>query len=67
MWWSMDRILTVRKMDPNEKASDNTRHLTGNQRVSLLEDLRREMSKVTHREYPQRLRRVLEVVRRTEH
>jgi hypothetical protein len=59
----MERILTVAKIDPNEKACDHTGHLTGGQRVSLLEDLRRELSKVTHHEYPQRLRRVFEVVK----
>ena len=60
----MDRTLTVSRFDPNEKACDHTQHLTGDERVSLLENLRQEISKVTHREYPQRLRRVLEVVKR---
>ena len=41
----MKRVLTISKFDPNEKACDHTRHLTGDQRVSLLEGLRREMSK----------------------
>jgi hypothetical protein len=35
--------------------------MTGSQRVSLLEDIRREMAKVRHNAYPRRLRRVLEV------
>ena len=60
----MKRILTISKFDPNEKACDHTRHLTGDERVSLLEQLRREMSKVSHREYPKRLRRVLTVAKR---
>ena len=60
------RVLTITKFDPNEKACDHTRHLTGSERVSLLEDLRREMSKVTHREYPKRIRRVLEIFKRSE-
>ena len=60
----MERILQIAKFDPDEKACDHTRHLTGDQRVSLLEDLRREMTKVTHREYPQRLRRVLTIAKR---
>ena len=60
----MKRVLTISKFDPNEKACDHTRHLTGDERVSLLEDLRREMSKVSHREYPKRLRRVLTVAKR---
>lgn len=60
----MKRILTISKFDPNEKACDHTRHLTGDERVSLLEQLRREMSKVSHREHPKRLRRVLTVAKR---
>ena len=62
----MKRVLTITKFDPNEKACDHTQHLTGDERVSLLEDLRQEMSKVTHREYPRRLRRVLTVAKRGE-
>ena len=58
------RILSVGRHNPDEKAIDLTRHLTGDERVSLLEDLRREMAKVTQREYPQRLRRVLEIAHR---
>ena len=38
-----------------------TEHMTGDQRVSLLEDIRRTMAKVQNYEYPKRLRRVLEV------
>ena len=63
----MERSFAVIRLDPDEKACDHTRHLTGDQRVSMLEDLRREVSKVTDREYPQRLRRVFEVVKRGEH
>ena len=60
----MKRVLTISQFDPNEKACDHTRHLTGDERVSLLEELRREMSKVSHREYPKRLRRVLTIAKR---
>jgi hypothetical protein len=60
----LEKILTVERMDPNEKGIDLTRHLTGRERLSLLEDLRIEMAKVGKYEYPQRLRRVLEIVRR---
>lgn len=60
----VERILTVAKADPNEKGIDLTRHLTGRERVSMLEDLRIEMAKVAKYEYPQRLRRVLEVSKR---
>ena len=58
------RVLSVVRADPDEKGIDFTRHLSGDERVSLLEELRREMSKVTQHEYPQRLRRVLEVAHR---
>ncbi len=57
----VERVLTVSKINKDEKGIDLTRHLSGDERVSLLEDLRQEMSKVTHNEYPQRLRRVLTI------
>jgi hypothetical protein len=63
----MDGHSSSQALDNAEKACDHTRHLSGDQRVSMLEDLRREVSQVTHREYPQRLRRVFEVVKRGEH
>ncbi|MBD3317958.1 MAG: hypothetical protein GF344_19410 [Chitinivibrionales bacterium] len=62
----MQRTITVTKFNPDEKACDHTAHLSGDQRVSLLEDLRRAMSKVTHHEYPRRLLRVLTIARRGE-
>ena len=60
----VERVLTVERVDPNEKGIDLTRHMTGRERLSLLEDLRMEMSKVAKYEYPQRLRRVLEISHR---
>ena len=57
------KILTIEKYNPEKKAIDTTRHMTGNERVSLLEDLRREITKVTGHEYPSRLRRILEIVK----
>jgi hypothetical protein len=60
----IEKILTIEKSDRNEKGIDFTKNLSGNERVSLVEDLRREMSKVRHDEYPQRLRRVLEISKR---
>lgn len=60
----LERVLTISKWDKNEKGVDVTRHLTGDERVSLLEELRRDMSKVTHREYPSRLRRLLKITKR---
>ena len=62
----VEKILTIEKSDRNEKGIDLTKNLTGNDRVSLVEDLRREMTKVRHNEYPSRLRRVLEISKRRE-
>lgn len=62
----IEKILTVEKSDRNGKGIDFTKNLTGNDRVSLVEDLRREMTKVRHHEYPPRLRRVLEISKRRE-
>ena len=60
----LQKILSVEKLDHDEKGVDCTRHMTGDERVSLLEDLRRQMAKVTNHEYPRRLRRVLTIARR---
>ena len=57
------RVLSVGKFDPEEKGIDLTRALSGDERVSMVEDLRRQMAKVTRSEYPRRLRRVLEIAR----
>ena len=59
--------LSVGKFDPEEKGIDLTRDLSGDERVSMVEDLRRQMSKVTQLEYPGRLPRVLEIAHRTTH
>jgi hypothetical protein len=59
-----ERVITVSRRDKDEKGIDVTRHLTGEERVSLLEDIRRDMAKVTHHEYPSRLRRLLEISQR---
>ncbi len=60
----VERILTVTKLNNTEKAIDSTRHLSGDERISMVEDLRQEIAKVTHHEYPQRLRRVLTITKR---
>ncbi len=60
----ISKVLTVGKFDPEEKGIDLTRGLSGDERVSMVEDLRQQMSKVTQSEYPQRLRRVLEIAHR---
>ena len=57
----MKKILSIGRTDFNEKGIDLTKNLSGNERVSMLEDLRQQISKVTQHEYPRRLRRVLEI------
>jgi hypothetical protein len=61
-----EKTLVIVKSNPNEKGIDFSKSLTGNERVSLVEDLRREMTKVRHHAYPHRLRRVLEISKRRE-
>lgn len=57
----LKRELSVGHINDGFNGARLTEHLTGNQRVSLLEDLRRIGAKVGQYEYPRRLRRVLEV------
>jgi hypothetical protein len=57
----LQRVLSVGYLSDNMRGVRTTQHLTPNQRLSLLEDLRRDAAKVFHYEYPRRLRRVLEV------
>lgn len=61
---AIDKVLSFSTINNQEKGVDYTHHLTGDERISLLEDLRQEMAKVTGHEYPQRLRRVLEITHR---
>ena len=61
----LERKLTVSHINRNEKAVDLTAHMDALSRLSLLEDLRMEMAKVTHDEYPSRLRRVLTITKRS--
>jgi hypothetical protein len=57
----LKRVLSVGNLSDNFSGARLTEHLTGNQRVSLLEDIRRDMARVLHYEYPRRLRRILKV------
>lgn len=57
----LKRVLSVGNISDNFSGARLTEHLTGNQRVSLLEDIRRDMARILHYEYPRRLRRVLKV------
>jgi hypothetical protein len=60
----ISKVLSVGKFDPEEKGIDLTRALSRDERISMVEELRQQMSKVTQSEYPRRLRRVLEIARR---
>jgi nicotinamide riboside kinase len=62
----VERVISVGRDDQPRKSVEETRRLSHEERLSLLEDLRREMALVTGNEYPQRLRRVLEVVEQGE-
>lgn len=60
----IEKVLTISKLNKVEKAIDFTRHLTHDERISMVEELRQEIAKVTQHEYPQRLRRVLTIAKR---
>jgi|ETNmetMinimDraft_15_1059895.scaffolds.fasta_scaffold373050_2 nicotinamide riboside kinase len=60
----VERKISVITRSDDTRGIDQTKHLTPEERLSLLEDLRREMAKIQQYDYPQRLRRVLEVVKR---
>ena len=60
----IEKILTISKVNKAEKAIDFTRHLTHDERISMVEDIRQEITKVTQHGYPQRLRRVLTITKR---
>jgi hypothetical protein len=56
----LKRILSIGNISDNLGGASR---LTPRQRLSLLEDLRQEMAWAFHYEYPQRLRRILKVVK----
>ena len=60
----LERVISIEKRNPDEKGIDRTRHLTGDERVPMLEDLRKEMAKAAGYEYPQRLQKVIRIVKR---
>lgn len=60
---SLKKIVTVGRLQDREKAHELTAHLTPEERVSMLEDQRRQIAKALNYEYPRRLRRVLTVAK----
>ena len=61
----VEGILSTAKINNSEKAIDFAAHLSAEERISMVEDLRQEITKVTHHEYPQRLRRILTIAKQT--
>lgn len=60
----VEKVISSSENFKKLKAIEVTAHLTGDERVSMLEDLRREASRITGNEYPRRLRRILEVLKK---
>lgn len=58
------KVLSVGHIHDGFRGAKLTEHLTPRQRLSLLEELRRDMAGIYHYAYPKRLRRVLEFVER---
>ncbi len=58
----LKKVISVVPISNAMRGAQMTKHLTPKQRLSLLEDLRREAAKVCNYEYPQRIPRILEVV-----
>jgi len=52
--------------DPQPKGFQQTLHMSGDERVSLLEELRYEISTVTGNDYSQRLRRIISYSQQTQ-
>lgn len=59
----LKRVLSIGHISDDLSGARLTEHLTGNQRVSLLEEIRRDMAKIGKYAYPKRLRRVLTVIK----
>jgi hypothetical protein len=60
----VERIISIGRIDQEEKEADLTSRLTPDQRVSLLEDLRKQVYTMVKHEYPRRLSRVLTVIKK---
>jgi hypothetical protein len=58
------RTLTIGHIDDKVKQSDYTKHLSGEERISLLEELRYDLGKFLNYDYSGRFERSLSVVER---
>jgi hypothetical protein len=63
---ALKKIISIGQIKARERGIELTKDLTPNERVSLLEDLREQTYLAIKHEYPKRLRRILEVVKRGE-
>lgn len=64
-FFPLKRVISYGRMgDTQPKGFERTSHMSGEERVSLLEELRYELSTVTGNDYSQRLRRVLSYSKR---
>jgi hypothetical protein len=60
----IERKITFGHIDDEVKQSDYTKSLTGEERISLLEELRYDLGKILDYDYSGRFKRVLSVVER---
>jgi hypothetical protein len=61
---TIKRVISISNIQKRERGIELTRQLTPNERISLLEELRKQTHIAVKHEYPGRLRRVLEVAKR---
>jgi hypothetical protein len=60
----IERKITLGRIGEEVKQSDYTKNLTGEERISLLEELRYDLGKFFDYDYSGRFKRVLSVVER---
>lgn len=60
------RTISIGHRDDKVRQSDHTKHLTGEERISLLEELRYDLGKFLKYDYSRRFERSLSVVEREE-
>jgi hypothetical protein len=58
------RTISVANLNSKERNSDYTKNMTGEERISLLEELRYDLGKFLNYDYSRRFERSLSVVKR---
>jgi hypothetical protein len=58
------RTISVANLNSKERNSDYTKNMTGEERISLLEELRYDLGKYLNYDYSRRFERSLSVVKR---